>query len=78
MAKNKDVSGIKKSKCYNCIHSSTQFKIDKLTHLHCFNNDIYKEEDLITGKISAWDTLRVFSDICDKHEFKKESEVDNG
>lgn len=61
---------VKKAKCYNCIHSSQQFKVGNLTHLHCFNNEIYPEEELINGNISPWDTLRVFSDKCEKHDFK--------
>ena len=61
----------KKPKCYNCKHSSKQFKLGKLTHLHCFNNELYPEKEIEEGNISAWDTLRVFSDSCDKHEFKQ-------
>jgi len=59
---------MKNAKCYNCKHSSKQFKIGDLTHLHCLNENIYPEEKLMTGEISPWDTLKVFSDTCDKHE----------
>lgn len=72
------MSKIKKPKCYNCKHSSPQFKVCKLTHVHCFHAK-YTEEDMKNGVISPWDTLRVFSDTCNDHEFKKkESEVSNG
>jgi len=61
---------MKKPKCYNCKHKSEYFKIEKLTHTHCVNPKLYKEEDFISGKCGGWDTLRVFSDTCDEHEFK--------
>jgi hypothetical protein len=60
----------KKRRCYNCKHRSESFKVLKLTHYHCLNPELYKEEDFKSGKVSAWDTLRVFSEVCDKHEFK--------
>ena len=64
------MKGEKKQKCYNCKHSSKSFKVTKLTHVHCLNPKLYKDEDFISGKIGAWDTLRVFSDTCKEHEFK--------
>ena len=60
----------KKRKCYNCLHSGKQFKIGDLSHLHCENKELYNHEKLLSGEISAWDSLRVFSDICDKHTQK--------
>jgi len=60
---------MKKLKCYNCKYSGYQFKIGKLTHLHCCHPK-YKEEDFLSGKLSAWDTLRVFSDTCENHQYK--------
>ena len=53
----------KKQKCYNCLHGGYQFKIDKLTHLHCEHPDV-PEKDY------GWGTLMVFSDSCKKHEFR--------
>jgi len=58
----------KKRKCYNCIHSSKQFKVGKLTHVHCYHPKY--EEGLNDGTYSAWDTLEVFSNTCNDHEFK--------
>jgi len=60
----------KKPRCYNCKYKSDSFKIGKLTHLHCMNPNIYKIEGFKSGQTSAWDTLRVFGDTCDKHEFE--------
>ena len=57
-----------KAKCYNCKHASEQFKVLKLTHLHCLKPE---HHDLAEkGEISPWDTLRVFSDTCEDHEIK--------
>lgn len=61
----------KKRKCYNCKFGGDQFKINKLTHLHCENPEEYPEEIIESPDFSAWETLRVFSDTCDKHEFKE-------
>ena len=55
---------MKKPKCYNCKHACEQFKIDKLTHLHCGHMDVHKEDP------NPWHSLRVFSDTCKLHEFK--------
>lgn len=63
----------KKAKCYNCKHASNQFKVGKLTHLHCENPSEYNQEKYDNGDFSAWDTLRVFSDNCISHEFKLKS-----
>jgi hypothetical protein len=59
----------RKPLCCNCIHGCTQFKIGKLTHLHCSGpamKKYYEEEE----QPSAWESLRVFSDTCEEHEFK--------
>lgn len=61
----------RKRKCHNCKHAGQQFKIDKLTHLHCENPKDYTKEKFESGELSAWDTLRVFSDDCKDHEFKQ-------
>ena len=58
----------KKPKCHNCLYAGEQFKIDKLTHLHC-NHPKYKTDPPET----VWETLCVFSDTCGDHEFKKSS-----
>ena len=60
-----------KAKCHNCKNSSKQFKVIKLTHVHCYNPKEYTQEKADTGEFSAWDTLRVFSDTCSDHEFKE-------
>lgn len=61
---------LRKPKCYNCKFASDQFKVIKLTHVHCFDEKQYPEEKLKKGDISPWETLRVFSDTCKNHEFK--------
>lgn len=60
---------MKKARCYNCKFRGQQFKIGKLTHLHC-EHPQYSEERFLSGELSPWDTLRVFSDDCTDHEFK--------
>ena len=62
----------KKRKCYNCIHAGKQFKIGNLSHLHCNEPHIQHERELGLY-VSPWDTLRVFSDSCVIHEFKKDA-----
>ena len=61
----------KKPRCYNCNFSGKQFKINKLTHLHCEDPKKYTKEKFIKGEFSAWDTLRVFNNTCDNHKFRK-------
>lgn len=61
----------KKPRCYNCNFSGAQFKIGKLTHLHCENDELFPKEKFQNGTLSAWDSLQVFNDTCDKHEFKE-------
>ena len=64
----------KKRRCYNCKFKSESFKISKLTHYHCLNEEQYPPKDMKNGVITPWDTLRVFSESCDEHKFKDESE----
>jgi len=59
----------KKGRCYNCKHSGEQFKINKLTYLHC-EHPKYTKEDYENGKLSLYDTLRVFSSTCKDHKYK--------
>ena len=61
---------LKKRKCYNCKFAGTQFKITNLTHLHCENETIFPKEKWESGELSPWDSLQVFSDTCEFHEFK--------
>lgn len=61
----------KKAKCYNCKHKGNTFKIGKLTHTHCEDPRQYSQEGWDNDEFDAWETLRVFSDTCDKHEFQK-------
>lgn len=63
---------LKKRRCHNCKFAGVQFKVGKLTHLHCMNMEIYSKEDIENGEISAWETLRVFSASCNNHKFKDE------
>lgn len=58
----------RKPRCHNCKHAWHQFKIKKLTHLHC-NHPKYHELGE-RGDLSPWETLRVFNDNCENHEFK--------
>ena len=60
----------KKPRCHNCKFAGHQFKINKLTHLHCADPTLYNQETFDKGEFCAWDTLRVFNDTCDNHEFK--------
>ena len=60
---------MKKSKCYNCKFKSPAFKIGKLTHYHCYS-PTYEKQNKEGVHVSPWETLRVFSDTCDEHEFK--------
>lgn len=57
------MKGEKKPRCHNCKHSGQQFKIGKLTHLHC-------EHSKYTEKDWGWGTLMVFNYSCSDHEFK--------
>ena len=62
-------SACKKRKCYNCKHRTEAFKVGKLTHYHCMSPTYTKQHN--DGiDISPWETLRVFSDSCDEHEFR--------
>lgn len=61
----------KKARCYNCMYAGRQFKVWKLTHLHCGDPSKYNQERFDRGEFCAWDTLRVFSDTCDNHKYKQ-------
>ena len=59
----------KKPRCHNCKFGGQQFKIVKLTYLHCESPQMekyFKEDE----NPSPWESLRVFNDTCDNHEFK--------
>ena len=60
----------KKARCYNCKFAGQMFKVGKITHLHCKDEKQYNQEMYDNGEFTSWDTLRVFSDVCDNHEFK--------
>lgn len=62
----------KKRRCYNCKYATKQFRIEKLTHVHCQSPD-YEKMNNEGNTPSPWDTLRVFSNSCDKHKFKTEN-----
>jgi len=59
----------KKPKCYNCKFKSPAFKIKNLTHHHC-QSPTYQKQYEQGDSPSPWETLRVFSDTCNEHEFK--------
>lgn len=60
----------RKPRCHNCIFSGQQFKVNKLTHLHCGNS--LEVTPAIEGEpLTAWDSLRVFNDTCKNHVFKQ-------
>lgn len=60
----------RKPKCHNCKYRTDAFKIEKLTHYHCMSPSYQKMADA-SNPPNPWDTLRVFSDTCKEHEFKK-------
>ena len=60
----------KKPRCHNCRFGGQQFKIHKLTHLHCSDPTEYTQEKFDNGEFCEWDILRVFNDTCNNHEFK--------
>ena len=60
----------RKPRCHNCKFAGNQFKIDKLTHLHCEDPKEYTKEKFDNDEFSHWDTLRVFNETCKAHEFK--------
>lgn len=60
----------KNKKCYNCKHGGKQFKVADKTHLHC-EHPKYTREDFESGKISPWDTLCEFWDVCKDYELKQ-------
>lgn len=61
-------------RCYNCKYASGSFKIRKLTHHHCMS-PTYEKQSKEGVVISPWETLRLFSDTCDEHEFNKKREL---
>jgi len=62
----------KRARCWNCKHASDQFKVLKLTHVHCMKPE-YQEQADKGDPPSPWETLRVFSDSCESHAFKNEN-----
>lgn len=62
-------------RCYNCKHASKGFKILKLTHHHCCDPSKYTQEKWDNGEFTAWDTLRIFDETCDNHEYKSDETI---
>ncbi len=60
----------RKPRCHNCTFAGKQFKIDKLTHLHCEDPSKYNQETFDNRDFCPWDTLRVFNDTCENHQLK--------
>lgn len=66
------MSNVKKPHCHNCKFAGHQFKIDKLTHLHCESPEM--KEWMDAQEIpNAWESLRVFSQTCRLHQFKEQT-----
>lgn len=65
---------LKQKKCWNCKHRTEGFKIGKLTHYHCLS-PTYVEKKKNNIEVSPWDTLRIFGDTCDEHEFREKEEA---
>jgi len=61
----------RKPRCHNCIFGGKQFKLDKLTHLHC-NGLFYQRKHELGMFVHPYDTLRVFNDTCKDHQFKQQ------
>lgn len=61
-----------KTKCYNCKFMGNQFKIADINHHHCEEPTQFTKEQWDTGDFSPWDTLKKFSDTCNKYEPKKQ------
>jgi len=64
-----------KPRCYNCKFAGEQFKIKELTHLHCEDPKKYTQEKHDNDEFCAWDTLRVFDDICSNHELAEPKQL---
>ena len=54
----------KKKICCNCKYGGTQFKIDKLTHLHC-------QKQTKEPPTTAWETLMEFGHSCEDFKLKE-------
>lgn len=67
-AKTKIKSVVMANKCYNCNHASDSFKVNGVTHHHCFKPE--NEELAKQGELSAWDTLTEWHSSCDDHQLK--------
>ena len=67
-------SANKNRKCYNCKYRTEAFKIGKLTYYHCMS-PTYTKQYNEGVYISPWETLRVFSDSCDEHDFKTRKNI---
>lgn len=57
--------------CCNCVHGGTQFKLGGLTHLHC-ERIKYTEKELMSGKISPYNSLKEWYDKCEHFEPKEQ------
>lgn len=58
--------------CCNCKHGGQQFKIAKLTHLHCEHPNP-KVNPPYLDHMTPWDTLREFGKSCNSFESKKDN-----
>ena len=63
-----------KRRCHNCKFSGPAFKLNNLTHNYCEDPKQYNQEKFNNGEFDPIESLRVFSDSCDKHKFKQTKE----
>jgi len=65
----------KRKRCHNCKFAGNRFKIGKLTHHICEDEKQYNQKKYDNNEFHPFDALRIFSDTCDKHEFKAVANV---
>jgi hypothetical protein len=58
-------------RCHNCKFAGPAFKLGKVTHMHCENEEYYKELLQTEEHPSPYDTLFEFYHTCERHQFKE-------
>jgi len=59
----------RKRMCCNCGYATPQFKVKNLNHVHCMKPK-YNAMTKAGHPPSPWETLCVFSWVCEEHKFK--------